>query len=93
VNLHLELRTTRATLAKDLAAAEPEHTHANREDDSKTLALPSVDVLAPLVAAVAGKASDPVLVTIGVHETTQGRGFRPGHVFVAVSKLDPKAKG
>lgn len=41
--------------------------------------------------SIAKKLSGDTYVGIHGHETTSGRGFRPGHVTLTVSKLDPKA--
>jgi hypothetical protein len=41
--------------------------------------------------SIAKKLGGKTSVEIHGHETTSGRGFRPGHVSVTVSKVDPKA--
>lgn len=41
------------------------------------------------IAGALGKSADHHIEVRG-HETTRGRGFRPGHVTISVSRLDPK---
>ena len=41
--------------------------------------------------SLAGELGGEVHVELHGHETTAGRGFRPGHVTVTVSRANPKA--
>lgn len=80
--------------AKDISKADITVDLAESEEAKKPKPQPNAD----LVKAVrsAGKeiadtlGSKDVHFEANVHETTEGRGFRPGHVSFTISKLDPK---
>lgn len=77
--------------AKKLKDAELVVEHGDQDNDK---AEPD-----PKLVAAARKAAGAIASTLGskdvhveihAHEATKGRGFRPGHVVLTVSKLDPK---
>lgn len=80
--------------AKDISKADIHVDLSESEEAKKPKPGPSED----LVKAVrkAGKEISDTLVSkdvhfeANVHETTEGRGFRPAHVSFSISKLDPK---
>lgn len=80
--------------AKEISSAEIQVELSESEEGKKSKPSPSDDLVK--VVRKAGKdiadalGSAAVHFEANVHETTEGRGFRPGHVSFSVSKLDPK---
>lgn len=81
------------TTAAQLAAAEPNVELADGEEAAPDPVLVEAarDVGATIAEALGG--ADEYSVTVHAHETLQGSGFRPGHVSVVVSRLDPARGG
>lgn len=78
---------------KKVAAQDIEIDHAEDEDPGKAKPTPGLVEAARTAAdQLANELGGNVHVEIHGHETTKGRGFRPGHVIITASKVDPKAK-
>lgn len=77
--------------ASKIQTADLEVTHAEGEDKKET---PDADLLAYAKTAASKLAekigTDDTAITIQGHQTTKGRGFRPGHIELVISLLDPK---
>lgn len=79
-----------STEAKKLKDVELDVEHGDQDNDK---AEPDDKVVAAAKKAAATIASaldsKDIHVEIHAHEATKGRGFRPGHVVLSVSNLDP----
>lgn len=76
------------TTAAELAATEPNVELAEGEEGAPDPALVKA-VRAAAAKVVGGLGGDELAVTIHAHETLQGNAFRPAHVSIVVSRLDP----
>lgn len=77
--------------AKDLKDTEPVVEHGDQDNEKAEPDKALVDLAVKAAESIASKLdSKDVHVEINGHEATKGRGFRPGHVAISVSKLDPK---
>lgn len=73
------------TTSDKLAKAEPIVELAENEDAEPSK--PLVNAARKAARELAAKQQGTCSIEIHGHETTKGRGFRPGHVTVTVSKL------
>lgn len=73
------------TDSRHLANAEPEVELAEGEDAKPSQTL--VNSARQAARDIASKLEGSAHIEVHAHETTEGRGFRPGHVIVTVSKL------
>lgn len=86
MNWHIE------TTGDKLKEAKPDIQHGEHET-ATTKPKPKLLTAARNAAdKLATELGGDTLVTIDAHDTTEGEGFRPGHVTVTVSRVDPAAK-